>query len=101
MSSQEIAKTILAQMGGTGKISAMLGTKQYVVIDHGVKFNWPSKERSKGNCVQITLLPSDTYKMEFYNVSRTGFKLVKEYEDIYWDQLIEIFEKQTGYYLHF
>jgi len=97
-----IGRTIADQMGGAGKMRAMLGAT-IVAIPNGLAIKWPNKTRSKGNLVQITLEPSDTYKMVFYNAAanvRTGGKkVVKEYEDVYFDQLVDIFEKQTGWYL--
>lgn len=97
----QVAQTIIQQMGGAGKLRMMLGVKQFVASSNGVSFTWPNPRRAQsGNAVKITLLPSDTYKMEFFNVSRGGSKLVKSYDDVYNDQLIGIFEKQTGWYLH-
>lgn len=97
--SSQVGKTILQQMGGLGRITAMLGAKNIVLSDNGVSFRWPNKERAKGNAVRITLDPSDTYTMEFLNVSGSSAKTVKKYTDVYNDQLVDIFEKQTGWYL--
>ena len=97
--SPQVGKTILQQMGGAGRIQAMLGAKNIILLDNGVSFRWPNKERSKGNAVRITLDPSDTYTMEFLNVSGSSAKSVKKYTDVYNDQLVDIFEKQTGWFL--
>jgi hypothetical protein len=56
---------------------------------------WPNRNRSKGNVVEIALQPDDTYDMTFYN----GTKVVKAYHSVYADQLRELFEKQTGWFL--
>jgi len=93
-----VGRTIVDQMGGGGILKAMLGAT-LVLIPNGIKIKWPNKERSKGNLVQITLEPSDTYKMVFYNASGSSQKVVKEYDDVYFDQLVDIFEKQTSWYL--
>jgi hypothetical protein len=37
--------------------------------------------------------------MRFWNAVKTGKKLVKKYDDVYAEDLVSIFEKQTGYYL--
>jgi hypothetical protein len=95
----DVGKIILEQMGGYGRLKAMIGA-QVAFIHNGVAIQWPSKQRSKGNRVEIVLQPSDTYEMTFYNVSGASKKPVKKYDDIYNDQLIELFEHQTGYYLH-
>ncbi len=90
-----IGKTIAQQMGGPGKLRMMLGAKNIHLIEKGLSFSWPNKERSRGNGVRITLRPDDTYDMEFFN----GAKSVKKYEGIYNDQLVPTFESQTGWFL--
>lgn len=98
-SSSQIGHTILQQMGGGGKIAAMLGVKKFILLPNGVKFQWPNKQRTRGNLVEILLDPDDTYTMNFYNASGSGAKLVKEYKMVYADQLKKIFETQTGWFL--
>lgn len=97
--SSEIGKTILQQMGGPGRLSVMLGAKHFTLLPNGVMFRWPNKERNRGNAVRITLRPDDTYDMEFLNVSGSSSKVVKKHEGVYNDQLVELFEKQTGWFL--
>lgn len=92
---QYVGMTILKQMGGQSRLKAMIGLKTVVFVENGVKLTFPNPQRAKGNGVVITLEPSDTYKMEFFN----GNKSVKVYDDVYNDKLKEIFEKQTGLYL--
>jgi len=96
----QIAQTILKQLGGTGKLSAMIGANNFV--DHGkaVSFKWPARQQSKGNYVIITLRGDDTYDVEFSTVGKFGDKKVrKKYTGIYADQLIPTFTGQTGYAL--
>ena len=93
-----VGRIILDQMGGAGRIRAMLGATM-VLIPHGVMIKWPSREPSRGNLVEITLDPSDTYNLTFFNATRGTKKVVKKYDDIYFDQLVELFERQTGLYL--
>jgi hypothetical protein len=95
----QIGKTILDQMGGYGRLRAMLGIQQLMDIPRGVGFKWPNRQRSRGNYVEITLRGDDTYDMEFFNVSARGKKSVKKFRGLYFDQLVEIFEKHTGWYL--
>jgi hypothetical protein len=91
----DVADTIAKQMGGIGRLKLMLGAKNFTAGSDNLTFKWPNKERSRGNGVRIVLRPDDTYDMEFYN----GPKLVKKYEGIYNDQLVSVFEKQTGWFL--
>lgn len=92
--SDVVGKTILQQMGGPGRLAAMLGTRHFGWLPNGVQFKWPNKQRSRGNVVRITLR-NDEYDMEFFN----GEKSVKKYEGLQASQLVDVFEKQTGWYL--
>lgn len=108
----EIASTILQQLGG-GRFVVMTGSKDMIAIDNGLRMSL-AKNGSKANRLEITLTPWDTYKMRFYRYTsarystRGGqFKIypekiteVKEYNDIYFDQLQELFTETTGLYTH-
>ena len=97
----DVARTILDQLGGYGRLRVMLGLGRppYLVSDlpKGVQFMWPNRQRSKGNLVKITLGGDDTYDMEFVNASIRGHKTVKQFTGIYVEQLAEVFERQTGW----
>jgi hypothetical protein len=93
-----IAETIASQMGGAGRLRMMLGAR-LAGYDDALAIKWPNKQRSKGNYVKITLRADDTYDMEFMNVTMKAIKTVKTYSGVYNDQLVKIFEKQTGWYL--
>jgi len=95
---QQVAKTILQQMGGVNRLRAMLGVKQFVSLDNGVQFKFPSPHGGPNFC-KITLDPSDTYIMEFGRIRGTRYKKTKEHSMVYADQLRKIFEKETGLYL--
>lgn len=95
----QVGQTILQQMGGARRLVMMTGAKDFVMYPNGVRFSWPSKQPSKGNEVKVTLDASDTYTVEFFNVRQGVPKPVKKYTDIYADGLVDLFERQTGYYL--
>lgn len=98
----EIGLTILDQMGGKRRLALMLGIKTPfydVGGGKGVGFMWPNRERSKGNTVEIELLPDDTYEVRFFNLAATTKKLVKSFQGIYAEDLVGLFERQTGWYL--
>jgi hypothetical protein len=98
--SSQVAKTIAEQMGGVRRLKMMLGAQVTALSGgKGLGIKWPNKKRSKGNYVEITLRGNDTYTMEFFNVSTQARKSVKTYRGVHFDQLAEIFEKQTGWYL--
>jgi len=93
-----VADTILQQLGGRRAL-VMLGGSIINTTANSLTFKWPNKQRSKGNACKIELRPDDTYDMTFFNMSGSGAKKVKEFEMVYADQLAELFEKQTGWYL--
>lgn len=107
----DIANEILAQLGGN-EFVAMTGAKNFMALGEGLQFKI-GKNGSRTNCVRIKLMPSDTYNMEFLKVPQlTNAKLlkysyeelqeklkptvVKAYEDVYCDQLRELFTSVTG-----
>ena len=96
---QMIGRTILEQMGGQRRLSLMLGVKQLILLKDGVAFAWPNRESSKGNYVEIRLNGADLYDVAFFNASRSGKKLVKKFDDLYAEDLVNTFERQTGWYL--
>ena len=89
-SDQEVAKTIIQQMGG--RLKAMLGATLMSSPD-SLTIKWPNKKRSLGNVCRITLRPDDTYDMEFFN----GAKSVKKFEGLYAEDLKRTFEDHTGW----
>jgi len=97
----QVAKTIADQMGGAGKLKMMLGaTVTALPGDKGLAIKWPNPKRTKGNYVEIILdRGKDLYNMTFYNLSKAAKKKVKEYKGLFFDMLVDTFERQTGWYL--
>jgi len=94
-----IVKTIYQQFGG-GRAMAMIGGQVHDVDANTLGIKWPNKKRSKGNYVEIRYnAGKDLYDMEFFNVSVQAKKSVKKYKDVGWEQLADIFERQTGWYV--
>lgn len=97
---QQIAETTLAQLGGHGRLRAMIGAEMFTHDEHGtLRFRF--KGYRKANTLEVTLDPTDTYTMRFLKVTNYGLnaKEVKTYDGVYCDQLKEIFERETGLYL--
>jgi hypothetical protein len=89
-----VAKEILRQLGGNRFIT-MTGAKcGYDGNTLIVKF----KGCSKINIMQVKLNSMDTYDIKFLNLRGTNLKMVKEYNGIYNDMLVDIFESTTGVY---
>lgn len=98
--SLDVAKTILDQMGGQRRLTLMIGAKKFVALNEppGVSFQFMSTdEPSKtGNRIKVTLNALDIYDIEFGFVRGTSYRVVKEYSNVYADQLEPLFRRQTG-----
>jgi len=101
---QQIAETILQQLGGASRLRVMTGAKDFVAIDRGVKFGI-GRNAAGINKVIIKLNERDLYDVEFgtSRMNRKTFELtwtVKDStENAYDDMLKPLFEQATGMYL--
>jgi len=95
------AETIIQQMGGSGKLRAMVGATQFAFDDSGVRFSFKGCRKANKCVVELTAM--DTYNLKFYRYSPTKGTCDEKqaYEGVYCDQLIELFEGYTGLYLTF
>ena len=96
-SDMSVATTILNQLGGN-KFRVMTGAKNF--MDHGNAFSMRiGRNSSNSNYLKITLNDSDLYDVRFSKVTKMGEeKSVREFNDVYNDMLVEIFESHTGMY---
>lgn len=93
MMTDEMKKEIVLQMGGFGKLKAMIGA-EIMFMPNGISIKF--KGSRKTDCLYILYTgETDSYDLVFYK----GFKIVKNFKDIYCDQLKNIFEETTGLYL--
>lgn len=99
------ASTLIRQLGGMGKLTAMIGASGFGrgTTDGHPSLTFKFKGSKKANVVTIILDPSDTYTVrfmrmagpsKFYAVTPTG-----EASGVYADQLRAVFERHTGLYL--
>ena len=93
-----IAKEILNQMGGP-RIGAFIGTKTWIACDNGLSFRF--KGSKKYNMCKIALNSMDTYDITFYRFYGVKLTRREEINDVFCDQLVEIFERTTNLFLHF
>jgi hypothetical protein len=94
-----VANTILKQLGGAGRLKAMVGAKDFVGDKNALTFK--HMKSAKGTfAVRITLLPDDTYEMQFYGWpyrGRGGIPEVKTtVSGLHSGDLIHAFEGYTG-----
>ena len=112
MSDLRVANTILSQLGGN-KFIVMTGSKNFVCDASSITMHL-AKNCSKANRLKITLNGKDLYDMRFYRYTAPRYStrggefktypekvtVVKEYNDVFADQLQELFTSVTGMYTH-
>ena len=94
----QVAETIIKQLGGIGKLKAFTGAYAFGTNGNNVTFRIKNR---KVNAITITLNGNDLYDIKFFRIRGADLKIIKEYTDIYNDQLISLFEENTGMYLSF
>ena len=97
MSDMRVAKTILEQLGGN-KFCVMTGAKNLGGTENSLSMKI-GRNKTSSNYLKITLNMMDLYDVKFSRVSpKGGERSVTEYNNIFNDQLVEVFEKHTGMY---
>jgi len=93
--SLRIADTILDQMGGAVRLSAMIKMRSPVALESGVQFKF-SGSRKVNTCRVILHADSDLYTFELWKCTPTIMKQVLLSTGYYADMLIAAFETETG-----
>lgn len=97
MSDLTVANTILAQLGGSRVLNAMLGIKSFVGSENSLSFSWKVRgARNSINAVRVVLDPSDTYTVEFIRARQGARVVVETRSDVYCDGLVDLIEARTG-----
>lgn len=93
---------IVQQLGGSRILSMMIGLKRIILEDHGVQLIFP-KPRHKGavNKVRVFHNGKDLYDVEFILFNKRGHKVLRTENDVYAEDLKDVFEKGTGLYIRF
>jgi len=92
----QIAATILAQLGGTSRLSAMIGAKYFTAHGNGASFRFPRPGRGKPNHIMVTLNSLDLYDVEFGSIHGYSFKVMGGHSGIYAADLKGLIEHATG-----
>lgn len=95
--SKQVAEIIIQQMGGFGRLKCMVGADYFVANGNDVSFKF--KGSKVANYIKIKLNEMDLYDIEFGKIWGYNYKIVKEVNGVYNDQLISIFEDTTKLYL--
>ena len=88
---------IFQQLGGR-RFAAVTGSRNFTGYTDGLTMTL-AKNDSGANRLAITLTPNDTYNMRFFRYSRTQgtIKEIEELDEVYCDQLQDLFEQVTGF----
>lgn len=97
--SQEVAKTILQQLGGS-KFTTMIGAKNLGFTSDSLSFKISAKCLNKATHCKITLNSMDLYDMKFYKIRGVDISEVGEVTGLFADQLQQIFTDKTGLDTH-
>ena len=95
---QQIAVTILKQLGGK-QFEILTGAENFAVAtddkgNKGLSFTIPRSNNIRG--IQIYLNGLDLYNMNFIKIHGDKFEVLHSLENVYCDQLQEIFTEKTG-----
>ena len=93
-----VAATILKQLGGTGRLVAMIGAHTFIDHGNGVSFKWKARTdrpSKRGNYLKIALR-NDEYDLTFQYLRGYNSKVVKELRGIQASNLKMAIERQTG-----
>ena len=96
-SSPQVAATIIQQLGGTGRLSAMINAKNFISYPDGVGFKFSN--RKGPNHVKIVLNGRDYYDVTFSRIRGYDFKTVAQVDDVPVSNLRSVIEGKTGLYL--
>lgn len=94
---QQIAKQILAQLGGPAFIT-MTGTNSFIADEPNRQLKMKLRQnQSRAKWLQITLDQNDTYTMHFFRFNADWtVKTIQYIEGVYADKLRDIFTNITG-----
>lgn len=96
MSDMTVANTILDQLGGK-RFLVMTGAKNLVGDSDSLMFKLPRNGKDGSNKWKITLTPMDVYHVETYFVRGTTFRKCSDFDDIYAENLVDLFERTSGF----
>ena len=103
-----VAETIADQMGGLSRLNMFLGLKAAQTVTPvpgilgGLVLKWKVKGAKDGiNVLKVTLNGLDLYDLEFSRQWGSSFKVKRVINNVYCDQLIDMFESTTNLCLRF
>lgn len=96
----EKAEIILQQLGGKGRLTAMIGAHTFVGAPGGsVQFRFRAKAKDGINFVRVSLQSDDTYRLEMLRLSGINSWHKADIAGLHAGDLRRIIENRTGLYL--
>ena len=93
----DIANEIYRTLGGN-RFRVMTGAKMMVSTENGIRMRI-GRNKTNANFMEVSLNGLDLYDVTFAKVTRMGeMKSVREYNNVYNDMLVSLFESHTGMY---
>lgn len=91
---KDISSTIFSQLGGQGKLKAMLGAKDFAYDSKNgdVMFKFTAKADKGINYIKVHLNGNDLYDIEFKKVRNLNADVITKEEDIYAEDLKKTIE---------
>ena len=97
---QQIAGTIISQLGGMNRLSVMTGVHNFTAMDSGVLFKMKGLNAPGcGNVVRVELNSLDLYDVKIGTVRKGEVSWKHTSEGVYADMLKSLIETGTGRYL--
>jgi fumarate hydratase class II len=98
-----VAAIILQQLGGAGRLKAMIGATDFCSFKDGNTLAFKFKMCPKANYIKISLEASDTYAIEFVKIGRLSkktwdipMKVTGQFSGIYAEDLKRVISDFTG-----
>ena len=93
----DVANEIYRTLGGN-RFRVMTGAKMMVSTENGIRMRI-GRNKTNANFMEVSLNGLDLYDVTFAKLTKMGeMKSVKEYDNVYNDMLVSIFESHTGMY---
>ena len=93
-----VAKQIINQLGGMGRLNAMTGAYNFIALPNGVSFRIKNQ---RANYIKITVTSMDLYDLEVGRIRGDKYTTVVKKEGLYDNMIKPAIEEATSMYLSF
>ena len=93
-----IHETIIQQLGGIGRLKAMIAAYNFVSLENGLMFMFKGNRKMNKIIIELN---NDLYDITIGKVKGCDFIEKASLKGIYAEDMIRIIEQETGLYLRF